>query len=211
MKPVSMCAFSVGQKYLHEQCRLLVHLVDFAVDAECRHLRQWSLIVLARLWLNYDDARWAAIRMNAHEQICTVASTSASAAVRCAAVHALATLISNRASHDEHATAVAQNISLYLINECIADCSSDVRAELIVALHWLVLDFEDNIVTLAYDQQQQSARDAATLIGGGNVYMQVWSALLRMSADPCTAVAELARRVVDYIMDRMALIDSTVC
>jgi hypothetical protein len=51
-------------------------------------------------------------------------------------------------------TQIDHSVCLRLARDCVTDTCADVRAELIVALHWLVLDFEDNFVTLAFEQKQ---------------------------------------------------------
>lgn len=38
----------------------------------CRQLRQWLAICLARLWENYEKARWTGVRDIAHEKLYTL-------------------------------------------------------------------------------------------------------------------------------------------
>jgi regulator-associated protein of mTOR len=97
----------LGQKYLFNT-KIMVTLVDYLIECECARAQQWTIIVMARLWTNYDEARWYCIRATAHEHLLTLAVTSTHVHVRAAAIFALGTLVSNRASHNEHATDVSR-------------------------------------------------------------------------------------------------------
>lgn len=62
--------------------------------------------------------------------------------------------MSNRSAHNEHATETNQNTCIEMAAAFSDDSSAEVRAELVVALHWLVLDFEDNFVTVALEERR---------------------------------------------------------
>jgi regulatory associated protein of mTOR len=57
-------------------------------------LRRWVVFALAKLWENYEEAKWAAIREAAHEKLC-ILLTDPVPEVRAAAVYALGTFIGN--------------------------------------------------------------------------------------------------------------------
>lgn len=60
-------------------------------------LRRWVVFALAKLWENYEEAKWAAIRELAHEKLC-ILLTDPVPEVRAAAVYALGTFIGNSAN-----------------------------------------------------------------------------------------------------------------
>lgn len=80
--------------------------------------------------------------------------------------------ISNRSSEEnDHATHVDLNVAATLLQKVGGDGSPLVRKELIVALHWLVLDFEKQFVTIATEMhaeelhRQIQIEDAAAVSG----------------------------------------------
>ncbi|VDO44874.1 unnamed protein product, partial [Onchocerca flexuosa] len=48
---------------------LCIELLSDTALRQCRMLRLWLLIGLGRLWADYDDARWQAIRLAAYERV----------------------------------------------------------------------------------------------------------------------------------------------
>lgn len=49
---------------------ICIELLSDKALGQCRLLRLWLLIGLGRLWADYDDARWQAIRLAAYERVC---------------------------------------------------------------------------------------------------------------------------------------------
>ncbi|XP_012256997.1 regulatory-associated protein of mTOR isoform X2 [Athalia rosae] len=120
-------------------------------------LRQWLCLCLARLWHNYDKARWCGVRDIAHEKLYTLLQDPVPE-VRAAAVYALGTFINSVTKRSEHANNIDQIIAMTLINTVSHDMSPLVRKELVVALQWMVLHFENSFVTLAV-AEENSRRD----------------------------------------------------
>ncbi|XP_046483288.1 regulatory-associated protein of mTOR isoform X4 [Neodiprion pinetum] len=120
-------------------------------------LRQWLCLCLARLWHNYDAARWCGVRDIAHEKLYTLLQDPIPE-VRAAAVYALGTFINSVTKRSEHANNIDQIIAMTLINTVSHDMSPLVRKELVVALQWMVLHFENSFVTLAV-AEENSRRD----------------------------------------------------
>uniref|UniRef100_A0A915HUM9 Raptor N-terminal CASPase-like domain-containing protein n=1 Tax=Romanomermis culicivorax TaxID=13658 RepID=A0A915HUM9_ROMCU len=109
---------------------------------------------LGRQWNDFDAARWQGIRLSTHEKLYDFLSDP-SPEVRSSAVYALGTLISNRADENEHATSTSHSIVLILVQKVSCDASPLVRRELVVALHWLILNFENQFVTVAYEMTEK--------------------------------------------------------
>ncbi|RLU18249.1 hypothetical protein DMN91_008605 [Ooceraea biroi] len=115
-------------------------------------LRQWLCLCLARLWHNYDKARWCGVRDIAHEKLFMLLKDPVPE-VRAASVYALGTFINSVTTRSEHANNIDQIIAMTLINTVSHDMCPLVRKELVVALQWMVLHFENSFVTLAIAEE----------------------------------------------------------
>ncbi|XP_071567767.1 regulatory-associated protein of mTOR isoform X2 [Temnothorax nylanderi] len=115
-------------------------------------LRQWLCLCLARLWHNFDKARWCGVRDIAHEKLFTLLKDPVPE-VRAASVYALGTFINSVTTRSEHANNIDQIIAMTLINTVSHDMCPLVRKELVVALQWMVLHFENSFVTLAMAEE----------------------------------------------------------
>ncbi|PNF16965.1 Regulatory-associated protein of mTOR [Cryptotermes secundus] len=115
-------------------------------------LRQWLAICLGRLWTNYDKARWCGVRDIAHEKLYSLLSDPVPE-VRAAAVYALGTFISSVTERSEHANNIDHSIAMTLINTVSHDMSPLVRKELVVALQWMVLLFENSFLSVAFQEE----------------------------------------------------------
>ncbi|XP_067006454.1 regulatory-associated protein of mTOR isoform X2 [Anabrus simplex] len=115
-------------------------------------LRQWLAICLGRLWTNYDKARWCGVRDIAHEKLYTLLQDPVPE-VRAAAVYALGTFVSSVTERSEHANNIDHSIAMTLINTVSHDMSPLVRKELVVALQWMVLLFENSFLSVALQEE----------------------------------------------------------
>ncbi|XP_044015926.1 regulatory-associated protein of mTOR isoform X2 [Aphidius gifuensis] len=115
-------------------------------------LRMWLCLCLGRLWNNYDKARWCGVRDIAHEKLSQLLNDPIPE-VRTACVFALGTFINSVQKRSEHANNIDQIIAMTLINTVTHDMSYLVRKELVVALQWMVLHFENSFVTLAIAEE----------------------------------------------------------
>lgn len=133
-------------------------------------MRQWLTICLGLTWNNYDDARWCGVRDSAHEKIFTLL-TDEIAEVRAAAVYALGSFITGAVERTDHANTIDHSIGMTLINLVPKDGSPLVRKELVVALQWLILLFENQFVGVAYQlMEEEKSKDNSqlnTLVQGG--------------------------------------------
>ncbi|XP_012271870.1 regulatory-associated protein of mTOR isoform X2 [Orussus abietinus] len=115
-------------------------------------LRQWLCLCLGRLWHNYDTARWCGVRDIAHEKLYTLLQDPVPE-VRAASVYALGTFINSVTKRSEHANNIDQIIAMTILNTVTYDMCPLVRKELVVALQWMVLHFENSFVTLALAEE----------------------------------------------------------
>ncbi|XP_020291270.1 regulatory-associated protein of mTOR isoform X2 [Pseudomyrmex gracilis] len=131
------------------------NLVSICLEQLCDTnslLRQWLCLCLARLWHNFDKARWCGVRDIAHEKLFTLLKDPVPE-VRAASVYALGTFINSVTTRSEHANNIDQIIAMTLINTVSYDMCPLVRKELVVALQWMVLHFENSFVTLAIAEE----------------------------------------------------------
>jgi regulator-associated protein of mTOR len=117
-------------------------------------LRQWLAICLGHIWENNNSARWIGTRNTAHEKLFVLLEDPVPE-VRAAAVYALGTFINSATERTDHANALDHNIAITLINKVLNDSSPLVRKELLVALHWLVLIFENCFVAIIYQKMEE--------------------------------------------------------
>ena len=116
-------------------------------------LRKWSLLYLAKLWEENQEARWLGIQNSAHEKICTLL-TDPVPDVRTAAIYALGTFIGS-AGDNEQFQLVEMNIGLTLLF-VTSDMNPLPRKELILSLSRLIFSypqrFIDTIIELSKDE-----------------------------------------------------------
>lgn len=77
-------------------------------------LRQWLALCLAKVWTNFDSARWCGVRDSAHEKLYKLLSDP-EPEVRAAAVYALGTFISNISEKSDHATSIDLGVGMKLV------------------------------------------------------------------------------------------------
>ncbi|VDM65179.1 unnamed protein product [Strongylus vulgaris] len=118
---------------------------------DCRLLKLWILIGLGRLWADYDPARWQAVRLVAYAKVLKELDDNAPE-VRAAAVYALGCLVKNRSETNEHASTVhLLQLLNYPVTHIIDYGSVLVREELLIALQWYIIDFEQRFAKLLWD------------------------------------------------------------
>ncbi|XP_022916408.1 regulatory-associated protein of mTOR isoform X2 [Onthophagus taurus] len=111
-------------------------------------LRQWLALCLGRLWDKFEKARWTGVRDTAHEKLYTLLSDRCPE-VRASAVYALGTFINSVQKRTEHANNIDHSVIMTLINTLCGDMSAIVRKELVVAIQWIVLAFENTFINIA--------------------------------------------------------------
>ncbi|TPX34292.1 hypothetical protein SmJEL517_g02937 [Synchytrium microbalum] len=180
-------------------------------------LRQWACLCLEKLWQGFGDAKWAGIRDNVHEKLCSML-TDPVPEVRAAALFAVGALIGDLDKTEQVASA-EQSIGIAIL-AATGDASPVCRKELVVALSRIVQENVSKFVTAAYELIEEDRRrippvkgtklnggsvDRKTsdslyrLTGASSVYACLWKVLLNLSVDPFPDVAELGCRVVDTV------------
>ncbi|XP_065210456.1 regulatory-associated protein of mTOR isoform X2 [Planococcus citri] len=117
-------------------------------------LKLWTIICLAKLWERYDKARWCGVRDSAHEKLFVLLKDK-EPEVRAAAVYALGTFMNtDELERTKHATNIDQSVAMMLINVVSQDMSTLVRKELVNALQWVILAFENSFLSVATQEMK---------------------------------------------------------
>ncbi|CAG9584299.1 unnamed protein product [Danaus chrysippus] len=196
-------------------------------------LQQWACIGLGRLWSGWEAARWAGVRDLAHEKLAALLPHPAPE-VRAACAFALAAFVAAGAAapaRTDHANALDQQVAVLLAARLQRDASPLVRAEILAALQWMVLIFEQHFIAVyiqervrrsdgggrsgrgrvdpgldALDPRSPHAaiqRVALPAIGFGSVYMKVWSTLCAMSREPHPQLSQMAGDIISYVSSQV--------
>lgn len=190
-------------------------------------LRQWLALCLGQLWQNYDKARWSGVRDLAHEKLYPLLKDPVPE-VRAAAVFALGTFISSVTQRSEHANNIDRSIAMNLWNTVSNDMSPLVRMELIAALQWMVILFENQFINVflqnpitvglspgthsleRYKNGKGSSRcnvnigtsaltSFTSAIGIGSIYVRLFQGLVYLAKDPFYPVKNMALRLIGHI------------
>ncbi|KAL3877256.1 hypothetical protein ACJMK2_034989 [Sinanodonta woodiana] len=136
-------------------------------------LRQWLALCLAKVWSDFDNARWCGVRDSAHEKIFSLLQDPVPE-VRAAAVYSLGTFISNTSERSDHANNIDLGVGIKLV-PLVMDGSPLVRQELVVAFGGLIVQFETQF-TMVVSQlveddknRERSAVVTAETPGGWNL------------------------------------------
>eukprot|EP01133_Synstelium_polycarpum_P018713 gene18713-22384_t len=191
-------------------------------------VRRWMVLCMAKMWENFEEAKWAAIKESAHERLCLLL-TDISPEVRAAAVYALGELIGGAEGSDQR-TNIELNLGLTL-PVVTADCSPMVRKELIISLSRIVASYEGNFVfvaqEIAHEERVRAALEAKRLeearrakrrpsqkldpledvrpdynhgpSQAGSVYGCLWKIILNLCTDPFDQIAARAQSIVKRI------------
>ncbi|XP_072168199.1 regulatory-associated protein of mTOR-like [Diadema setosum] len=127
-------------------------------------LRQWLALCIARVWTNYNAARWCGVRDSAHEKLYKLLNDPIPE-VRAAATIALGTFIGNGSDKTDHAMTINHNVGATLLSAA-SDGSVIVRKELVVALYQLIKQSEAQFAAIArqmIEEEQSSDENRAPL------------------------------------------------
>lgn len=151
--------FPAGQEVAY-QSNLIASCLE-QIDDPDPVLKKWLAICLGTSWDNYEDARWCGVRSCAHEKLYTILDDP-DPEVRAAAVFALGTFINSSTERTDHANTIDHSIAMKLVTTSLFDSSVLVRHELVVALQYLVLAFENQFLKL-----EQASREGERKIQDG--------------------------------------------
>jgi regulatory associated protein of mTOR len=224
----AMCAFIVAifcKNYHQGQTVCLSpDLIDGCLknltDPENPLLRQWSCLCLSMLWLDFSDAKWMAIRCEAHLRLCDL-SLDPVPEVRASMLHALTTFLAIPDITDQVAQ-IEEGIASSLLF-MTSDGSTIVRKELLVFFSTFVKRYENKFTVSAYEQlleerdllsrqtQDSSGIDSRRStnlqsLSQDSVFGSMWKQSLILSIDPHPEIARNASVIVDYVHE--ALIQS---
>lgn len=141
--------YPAGQEAALQGSMISLCLEQLEAGAGAWRLQQWACIALARLWRGRDAARWAGARDLAHEKLAALLPHPRPE-VRAACAHALAAFVAAGAAapRSDHANALDQQVGVQLAARLPRDASALVRAEVLAALQWLVLLFEQHFMAV---------------------------------------------------------------
>jgi len=153
--------YPVGQEVAY-QANLIAFCLEQLDDPDPM-LRKWLAICLGTSWDNYEDARWCGVRSCAHEKLYSILDDP-DPEVRAASVYALGTFINSSSERTDHANTIDHSIGMKLVSASIYDSSVLVRHELVVALQYLVLAFENQFLKL-----EQAAKEEERKLNDGKL------------------------------------------
>lgn len=219
--------FALGQANALQGSLVSICLIQIC-DSSHWLLRQWLALCLGQLWQNYEKARWSGVRDTAHDKLYPLLRDPVPE-VRAAAVFALGTFISSVTERSEHANNIDRSIAMTLWTTVSNDMSPLVRMELIAALQWMVILFENQFVTVFLQdprnigqtinlinpgthslgrntniKKTSSSSCLANMgtIGIGSIYTRLWLGLLYLLKDPFPGVSKLAIKLVEYVRNQ---------
>ncbi|KAF2805386.1 WD repeat-containing protein-like protein mip1 [Mytilinidion resinicola] len=232
----AMCAFIVAMFCKDYQSGQRVSLSPELVESCLEHLtdkenpllRQWSCLCLAKLWVDYADAKWTGIRCLAHQRLCELVLDPVSE-VRAAMLYALTAFLGIPDVTAQVASIEESIASLVLT--MTTDGNSMVRKELLVFFSTFIVRYKAKFIVAAFEQLSAEAEKERTHSASKNkdelhmlhsreapggldpsacskdtVFSAIWLEVLTMTVDPHPEVARDASIVVDYIL--IALLES---
>jgi regulator-associated protein of mTOR len=226
----AMCAFIIamfcrdfpqGQNVCLSQ-ELIESCLSYFDDMQNPLLRQWSCLCLSMLWVNFPEAKWAAIKCSAHQRLCDLV-VDCVAEVRASMLHALTSFLgipdlTPQVAHIEESVA-----SMVLI--MASDGSAMVRKELLVFFSTFIVRYQNRFIVAAYEELLEernaimnpandensdtysykrpgsSEKGDDDVVAGNTIFSAVWKEVLIMSVDPHPEIAENASALVDYVFD----------
>lgn len=213
----------------------LVGICLKCINDQDSEIRRWSILCLAKLWEDYNEAKWVAARENTHEKLCLLL-TDPVPEVRAAAIHALGSFIGG-AGDDESRQQIEKNIGLTLF-VVTADMSGLARHELVISLSRLIFVNPDPFISAIIEISKEEIRLLAELearkknrktltssrdnlrtstkslqtgggpngSGNGSVCVSIWKVILTMRNDPFPDCASTARRLVRVVYSKVSSI-----
>ncbi|PSN48417.1 Regulatory-associated protein of mTOR [Blattella germanica] len=130
------------------------------LQSNARELRPLLVFIWAKILAVDSTCQADLVRDNGHKYFLSVLQDP-SMHVRAAAVYALGTFVSSVTERTDHANNIDHSIAMTLINTCSHDMSPLVRKELVVALQWMVLLFENSFLSVAIQQETRTPQLAA--------------------------------------------------
>ncbi|KAI8915421.1 raptor N-terminal caspase like domain-containing protein [Powellomyces hirtus] len=212
--------FPIGQSACLKG-ELVPALIDHLAE-EDPLLRQWSCIALGRVWDGFPDGKWAAVEQKLHEKMCRMLRDPVPD-VRAAALYALRCLTGDLPRTD-HVITLEVHVANAILS-MITDASPLVRTELVRALAKFVHEYTDNFVAIATEMAQEQSRNPPTSSDDAHIpgsvtgasdrlnnlplidaasqtstQSYIWKAILALSVDSFSDVADVATIVLDYVM-----------
>ena len=213
--------FPQGQRVCLQN-NLLGYCVENLTNSDHSLLRQWSCLCISMLWENFDEAKWAGIRIEAH--LCLIKQINdPMQETRVAAIHALTKFLGIR-DKTEHVEKIEEAIACEVI-EAAHDGSSLVRAEFVVFCSVFVKRYKVRAMIAAFetiraDEHEMIAtagptpedfEDGASKVpdidpfanSRNTIQGVMWHHLLKLSVDGHPEIAQAAGVVIDWVYEAM--------
>ncbi|XP_075973067.1 regulatory associated protein of MTOR complex 1 [Anticarsia gemmatalis] len=177
--------YPAGQEAALQGSMISICLEQLGSGRAPRRLAQWACVALGRLWRGYEAARGAGARDLAHEKLAPLLAHAAPE-VRAAAAFALGAFVAcaGAGPRAEHGTALDQQVGVALAARLPRDASPLVRHEILAALQWLVLIFEQYFIAVYVQERvRKSDRESVRGASSGRVD-QGWDPLSDSRAPP---------------------------
>ncbi|EPX74876.1 WD repeat protein [Schizosaccharomyces octosporus yFS286] len=161
-------------------------------------LRQWACLCIAQLWDNYSEAKWSAIRDNAHVRLGEIVFDPVPE-VRASALVAFTTFM-GFPEKTEEVIAIETYIAFSAL-VAMSDASPMVRRELTIFLSHFVVCYKKKFIVVAYEDSisLNPRKKRHTPISESTIFDTVWQAILSLSADPSVEVSMAAEAIVNYV------------
>ena len=144
--------------------------------------RQWLVLCLATCWDRHEEARGHATRDNAPDKLESLL-VDPTPEVRAAAVFALGTFMNSCSVRREQENSLDQNIAMRLIQNNLEDGSCLVRRELVVALQYVIINFQSNFVALMRAIAEEEEGNNNSVLGGSRTNISNISNMARISSE----------------------------
>lgn len=212
---LAMCAFVIalfcrGHKQGKRLCNgpdLLHACLSHTKEVESPLLRQWAVLCISQVWDDFPEYKNMVLRENALDGF-LVLLTDPIPEVRTSALIALTTFLGSPSNPD--ATKRIETRFAVSVLSMTNDASPIVRREVVVFFSKFVKLYINNFLVAAYTAMEEDVallKDPAMVDivrssspAHNTIFATVYRALLVLSEDPFSEVAEFAEDVVDYVI-----------
>ncbi|KAK9455107.1 hypothetical protein V1511DRAFT_499476 [Dipodascopsis uninucleata] len=220
---LAMCAFIIalfcrGNKQAQRACigtNVIQACLEHLQNPDSALLRQWASLCISQLWEANDEAKWMGVREEAPARLVLLLEDPVPE-VRTAVLVALSTFLEtseNELATDTYNAEIETRESqiAFATLKLTGDGSGMVRKEIVVLFSRFVKHYVSKFMVIAFRQIEQDHinkgssknSNSSSLVSldfpHSTIFVGVWKALLVLSTDPFTEVADMASDVVDYV------------
>ncbi|ODQ80897.1 hypothetical protein BABINDRAFT_160345 [Babjeviella inositovora NRRL Y-12698] len=198
--------FKNGQRLIFS-VELIHNLLLMVEHSENPLLRQWCLLLLSQLWIDYPEGKWIVVKEGLLARL-VKSLNDPIPEVRTSIVMALTNFI----AVDETKPEIQNQYVKLAISTLglVGDGSSMVRKEILIFFSKFVAAYLNFFLITAFSQLEEEIvlLDNSTMLPEvrkksptyGTVFSSVWKILLILSQDPHSEVKGMAEEVIDYVI-----------